>query len=174
MLKNKYSIQYLIIPLLLVGLTTRADLFLSNLSGITHNFKHYLLLVLVNTYLIIVYYPTIKKVTNYKYARLSAFAIFIVTVLPYYEHASIISTLHVIFGYIGFTIFSIVIYQVIVSYSHYSFNKSQLYLKLYQVIMMFVLILYLKYMAINGIMELIYLIGMNTILWFIDMDINKC
>lgn len=172
-MQNKYSIQYLLIPLLLIGLTTRADLFLSNLSGITHNLKYYLLLVFTNTYLIFVYYPTIKQVTNRKLALMAVFAIFIVTVLPYFEHASIISTIHVMFGYIGFTIFSLVMYQVIIAYSHYSFKKSQLYRNLYLSIMMVVLVLYLKYMAINGIMELIYLIGMNMILWFIDMDINK-
>ncbi len=162
MIKKLNSYYHLVIPLLIIFLTTRSNLFIGNISGICNNIHYYLLTILLGLGITKLYFNIIKKAINDRIAIIFSLTIIIVTSFPYFDNI-IIKNIHVLLAYLGFCYINIIIYHLI--------KKTQLHKieTFFFALLMVIALLFTVMMVINNLIEMIYLLG----IYFIALMIKK-
>lgn len=146
-------------PLLLIyeiAICLKSDLFISNLSGLTLNFQGYIEVMLLALLLGMAFFMAIRQKVNFKIKYGIFISAIVPGMIPYTQAGSLISTIHVLIAYLCFAVFVGLSLYILYMFALKS-SKGKVLLSVYLVMLMVVFVLNLKYMAINGIIELLFL-----------------
>jgi len=168
MIRNKTLkiILHIVTILVTIFLCFYNDIFTKNLSTLTLSLDTYLLYVLYDLLILISFLDIAKTYLNKK-----LFIVFILSLIlvlfPYSETNNIIKNTHLICCYLSFVIFSICFIAILWKYSIIN-PVGKVFESLFIMSLFLMIVIYAKYLCINGLMELIYLLCVNITMLFID------
>lgn len=152
----------ILLPILCCYICTRSNLLYNNISGLANNMRYYLLSILIGISIAINYYDIISKIISKNIAKI----IIIICILPMlfpYNNNIIIRNIHIFISYVSFAVLSITIYHCIKIFNNLSA------IKIYHLMMMTIIIIFLKTLVINNLIEMIYILG----IWLISNLLNN-
>ena len=166
MIKRSRVVLYIINILYLISLFWGTDLFKENISGITIRPYGYLRVVIFALLYLMIVSNGLKIIGKYIY--ITEFSILMTCFMPYSQEGTLIATLHVIVAYLSFCILTIShLYAIYLLYFN-DLKRSKKCFYLLFCVLLCTFILYLYFMGINGLMELIYLSGLIIISFIIE------
>lgn len=177
-IKNKVAVISLLAYLILmISLLLQTDLFISNLSGLTADPSFYLVILSANTAAAAVIFLAFKPLVFDKSVYLTALA-FIVSALVPYNSDPLIMNLHIVLEYGSFIVLNVGHYRLLLQLSLYDQKRSSKLIRFYYAVMAMLAVLFMTFMAVNGLMEMIYLstliIQLSMVLIGIEKANNKC
>ena len=165
-------ILYFLIPAVGTFLIAQDDLMIGNISGLTANPSFYLVTLAFYILMASCFASTIKRVTNTKIALLSFIGIVLSIIVSYSFTNQIQAFIHIICAYSGFAIFTLVLFKTIHELGYQDYALSQKLRYFFLGILLVILLLYVSYSLINGLMEIIYLFGIDIVLGIIEEKAN--
>ena len=169
-MKRKFKfLLYLLLNVYTIGLISRADLFLSNLSGISR--QYYIFELIMGLIMVVTYGHVIKTILTNKDFYLFIFSIILAVYLPYIEDNSILMNLHIISCYLGFGLLNYCLLKTVYSYRIYSLKKFRLLMLIYVLSMTGIFGIYTYSLCVNGLMEIIFLMMISLIFGIIEYDL---
>lgn len=177
-IKTKLAIIYFLIYLvIIVSLLLQTDLFISNLSGLTVDRHIHLIILAVNILNGINIYLNFKPLFFDKGVTMVAGAFIISAIIPY-GHEPLMMNLHIMFAYGSFILLNVGYYRMLLKLALFDQGFSSGMMKMYMILLTFMAVLYMVFMAVNGLMEMIYLTALTVqlilILITIEKANNKC
>ena len=166
------KLLYCLIPFIGTLLIAQDDLLIGNISGLTANPGFYLVTLTFYILMGSCYAKTIKRVTNKKIACLGFIGIVISIIVPYSFTNQIQAFIHITCAYIGFSIFTLVLFKTIQELGYQDYALSQKLKYFFLEILLVILLFYIGYSLINGLMEIIYLFGIDIVLGIIEEKAN--
>jgi len=168
MIRNKLVkyILHIVTILVTIFLCFYNDIYTKNLSTLTLSLNTYIMYFIYALLLLITYFDIAKKYLKKKMLVLFVISIFLV-LFPYSETNAIVKSLHLLCCYSAFTIFTICMYTIF--FKFWLDNKNgKILLTLLTLSILFMGTIYAKYLCINGLMELVYLLSVNISMFMID------
>lgn len=166
-------VSLLIYPLsilLEVAICLKGDLLINNISGTLSSLNDYLLTLILGLLLGISFILAISAIGN-KLIKLLIFVSCLLPVfIPYFENGRIvISNMHIIMAYVGFALFTSLTLYILFKLTMQN-KKMKIVFRLYILMLMIILVLNLYFMAINNLMELIYLLSSSLTYGYIKLN----
>lgn len=158
-----YKLYYLVI-IQTAFLAFSVDPFRENISIAAKQPIFHFLLVLNNLLLASLLYQTVKKVGQKRAAIWLFFSCLSVVILPFRQPGEIISELHVLIAYLAFTIVTAVILKTVWEFRLIDHKEALKLFKIFFVSAFIFFVLYAKYLLINSILELLYILTICLIM----------
>ena len=156
MKKRLISLFITLFPLGITFLASRTDLLSSNLSGLYPGRYYYVLMLLV-IFAGFIFFIAYKTIINTFWAALVLSAFFLSVILPYKADDAWLLNLHILNGYLSFTLLTSSIFKGI---STFYIEDHRLFTRLFNIFLLlmgFIVITFIYFMGVNGLMEIIYL-----------------
>ena len=151
-------------------LCAQVSLVSENISAISHNLVGYLLIMLNNLMMATLSYQTIKDIGLINIARISFLAYTIPVIFPYFEAGEMISEIHITLAFSGLVILVACLLKVLIYYQRYNYALSHRLLSLMALSTVVILLIYSKFLLVNGLMEIVFTVTIMHSLAMIDKD----
>lgn len=171
-MKLNKLLAYLLIPLVGITLIAQDNLIRGNISGLTVDFKFYIITLLFYLFMGLTFANTIKKVTNQKLGLLALIGVMMTIIIPYSFVNHFIALIHIINAYLGFGLFSFIIFKTINDFKVYHYVLAKNLSHFWFLSLFLILLLSIKFMTINGVIEIIYLLSVDITLGIIEQKTN--
>ena len=153
-------------------LIAQDNLIRGNISGLTVHLGFYLVVLFFYLLMGLTFAKTIKKVTNAKIGLLVFISVMMSIVIPYSFENHLQALIHIINAYVGFGLFSLIIFKTINDFKVYHYALAKHLNQFWFLSLFVILLLSIKFMAINGVIEIIYLLSVDITLGIIEQKTN--
>ena len=171
-MKRNKLVPYFLIPIFGVTLIAQDNLMRGNISGLTVDVKFYLVAVAFYLFMGLTFKKTITKVASAKMGLLALIGVMMSIIVPYSFENHFVALIHIINAYLGFGLFSLVIFKTINDFKVYNYHLAKNLNHFWFLSLFCILLLSIKFMAINGIIEIIYLLSVDITLGIIEQKCN--
>ena len=165
MKKTNFHLLFFLTIIYLIALISKGDLFRDNLSTLTQNIYGYLAVSLLGILIAIIVYNGTKDTISPLIRRLLTVFILLCAFFPYSDKRYL-ADIHIIIAYSTFAFLTTLTLRIL--YHRSVFMKKDRYiLAIYLFMLMLILALTLHFLAVNALIELLYL-GVTIIIYAYD------
>ena len=168
-IRQNRIISYLATFISMISLFIGTDLFKGNVSGSTNDIVYMIKLWIFGISLSTCVNGLFKEIDK-RSSFFSVLWIIIAVILPYDRSLIILADLHVLFGYIGFFGLTSTYMYILFRYQTYNRKLADVLISIFSAIIISILALYMVFLGVNGLMELIYLFSLVIISLIIELD----